>query len=417
MTSSLERLIREAREDLGKQASTSVDWGKVDRGLFARIKEENRAERAAGSGGRVAWTGGAMALSAAAVAALVVGRASEHRSLEAAAALADDFAGTVASIEGDGELLVDGKAAAPGLTLRLGDVMEARGGARATFERPGKATFVLERGSRATVERVQGALVLALERGGVEAQVVPVPRGEAFAVDIGHSRVAVHGTHLRVARQVEATGSAADARAPNLVTVDLTEGVISVGEAPRIGSTSGTLVTAPAHAEFAADDVQRTLRISHDPADVRTAIALGPPAQGRQSPPAPPTTPTTRAESGEARPGSALAVSPRAESHAATSSLATQSSSADPNAEAALAAAVRACLVERPSAANVTVSVTTTLHLGLRDDGSVRSARFDPPVAPDVNACAVQSIYKTRFAHGGAASIAIDFREPSSSAP
>jgi hypothetical protein len=88
--------------------------------------------------------------------------------------------------------------------------------------------------------------------------------------------------------------------------------------------------------------------------------------------------------------------------------------SGDPNAETTLATAVRACLAERPSAANITVSVTTTLHLGLRDDGSVRTARFEPPVAPDVNACAVQSIYKTRFTHGGAASIPIDFREPSS---
>jgi hypothetical protein len=71
-------------------------------------------------------------------------------------------------------------------------------------------------------------------------------------------------------------------------------------------------------------------------------------------------------------------------------------------------------MAERPSAENVTVSVSTTLHLTLHEDGSVQSARFDPPVAPDVNACAAQSIYKTRFAHGGAATIAVDFMAPSS---
>jgi hypothetical protein len=122
-----------------------------------------------------------------------------------------------------------------------------------------------------------------------------------------------------------------------------------------------------------------------------------------------------RSESTEPHAG-ALASLSRTESHAPVVSSVPQGPSGDPNAEATLAAAVRGCLAERPSAANVTVSVTTTLRLGLRDDGSVRTARFEPPVAPDVNACAVQSIYKTRFTHGGVASIPIDFREPSSSA-
>jgi hypothetical protein len=139
-------------------------------------------------------------------------------------------------------------------------------------------------------------------------------------------------------------------------------------------------------------------------------------AQNRQPAPPPLAPPASRGESSEPHAAAAVAAAPRIESHAALAAV-PQGPSPDPNAEAALAAAVRACLADRPSAANVTVSVATTLHLGLRDDGSVRSAWFDPPVAPDVNACAVQSIYKTRFAHGGAASIAVDFREPSSSAP
>ena len=66
-------------------------------------------------------------------------------------------------------------------------------------------------------------------------------------------------------------------------------------------------------------------------------------------------------------------------------------------------------MAERPRADNVTVVVSTTLHLDLADDGTVRSARFDPPVAPDVNACAAQSIYRARFAHGGAIALSIDF--------
>jgi hypothetical protein len=82
----------------------------------------------------------------------------------------------------------------------------------------------------------------------------------------------------------------------------------------------------------------------------------------------------------------------------------------DPNAEATVASVVRACMAERPRIENVTILVSTTLHLELNDDGAVRTARFDPPVAPDVNGCAAQAIYKTRFAHGGAVAIRIDFQ-------
>jgi hypothetical protein len=62
----------------------------------------------------------------------------------------------------------------------------------------------------------------------------------------------------------------------------------------------------------------------------------------------------------------------------------------------------------------VTVVVSTTVRLGVGADGSVTSARFDPPVAPDVNACASAVIYKTRFAHGGSVSIPVDLKLPSS---
>ena len=40
----------------------------------------------------------------------------------------------------------------------------------------------------------------------------------------------------------------------------------------------------------------------------------------------------------------------------------------------------------------------------------VRTARFDPPVATDVNECAAPAIYKTRLAHAGSIAIPIDFQ-------
>jgi hypothetical protein len=86
----------------------------------------------------------------------------------------------------------------------------------------------------------------------------------------------------------------------------------------------------------------------------------------------------------------------------------------DPNPQGTIAGAVRACLAERPRADNVTVEVNTIVRLEVDADGTVLHARFDPPVTPDVNACASGPIYRTRFAHGGSVAVPVEFRVPSS---
>jgi hypothetical protein len=401
----LDDLVSEARDHLGTPEVDGVDWAAVDESLFARIDAEQREERGRFAGRRRPWPGVvAAAVAAAAVFALAMHdggteRAEQGRdSLAAAGDEGTDVGGRIVDVEGDSRVLVDGHVALRGATIRLGDVVEVEG-VGALVERPGKLTMRIEGGSRAAVTHTDGALVLALSRGAVEAQVVPIPRGEAFAVDVDGSRVAVHGTHLRVARSGD------------YVTVDLNEGVVAVGNAPRVGSVVGSLVTAPAHAEFAALNLSGSLSVSHDAAGVRAPIALGPapspspvvePPRALVEAPAPPSTPSpvavrpaTPTSRGEARPASSTA--PVAEP------------ASSPAPEQALEAAVRACMDQRPHAENITVLVSTTLHLDLGDDGAVRAARFDPPVAPDVNACAAPVIYRTRFAHGGSASIQVDF--------
>ncbi|HEY5242791.1 MAG TPA: hypothetical protein VIJ22_15035 [Polyangiaceae bacterium] len=399
MSDSLDRLVRESRPDLGTREARNVDWAEVDRGLFGRIEDEQRAERARLTSGRSArWAVAAGGLAVAAAIALVVGTSRQTRSIDGAQVVAEEGAGTVTAVEGGGQLLVDGKSVGVGAALRMGDVIEARG-AQATIERLGKLTLIFERGSKATVTHVDGALVLALEAGAVEAQVVPVASGEAFAVDVGHSRVAVHGTHLRVARVGEH------------VMVDLSEGVISLGEAPRIGSTLGSLLTAPAHAEFTTSDAEGTLTLSHDPAVLRAPVSLGASTPVRAGLPSVALAPAARAETGEVRPPVA-ATAPH-ETHPAPP-LPHTVAAVEPSPEAAIASAVRACLAERPRADNVTVVVSTTVRLGLGPDGAVTSARFDPPVAPDVNVCASGTIYKAHFAHGGSVAIPVDLKLPSS---
>ncbi len=408
MSDALDRLVRESRPEMGVREANGVDWKRVDDRLFDRIDAERRAERArlASSSRAGRWVMAAGAIAAAAAVALVVGRS--HETLPPLPVhVAEDVAGSVASVEAGGQLLVAGQPVAAGAVLHLGDVVEARG--QTVLDRPGKLTLVFERGTRATVTHVQGALVLALEQGAVEAQVVPVPSGEAFAVDVGNARVAVHGTHLRVARTGEH------------VVVDLSEGVVSLGAAPRAGSTLGALVTAPAHAEFSAGDAEGTLDVTHDPGAVRAPVTLATATGSVQPRPVLPSAgaPTAAPRSEPAEPHGAVAgavAAPHAEPHAAAPGVATpHPAPTETNPEVAIASAVRSCIAEHQPSDHVTLVVSTTVRVEVDADGSVLHARFEPPVAPDVNGCASAAIYRTRFARGGGSfAIPVDVRVPSS---
>jgi ferric-dicitrate binding protein FerR (iron transport regulator) len=396
MSAAFDKRVAEARAHFGIREIKAVDWEAVDAALFARIEKDERADRARFSPpARRGFTVAAVTFAAAAgLVAVLAGKSRD--ALDADVLATAEGAGTIVAVDADGRddsLLIDGKPAVRGAALRLGDVLETRG-SRATLERAGKLTATLEPGSRTVVTHVHGALVLALERGAVEAQVVPVTSGEAFAVDVDGSRVAVHGTHLRVARDGER------------VVVDLNEGVVAVGEAPRAGSVLGTLVNAPAHVEFTANDPLGTLSQTHEPSAVRR------PAESRAAAVVERPLGSARPASTGPRPSAPVSNEPRPDAHPPLVSSGPAKlvvSKVEPSPEESIAQAVRACMAERLHPENVTVVVSTTLHLDLADDGAVRTARFEPPVAPDVNTCAAQAIFHARFTHGGAAVIAVDF--------
>ena len=278
----LERLVDEAKQDLGPRVSDAA-WSAMEERLVARMAAERAAlvdeiDVASLSARRRAraFQAGALALTAAAAIAVFVRKDQALPFVEGPSSIvADPSVSALRATEGAGDVRVSGIVASAGHELRAGDVVEVDN-TRAVLERPRKVQWLLERNApdaRGTVGRVRvnsagESLVLALDDGAIEAQVTPVPSGEAFAVDIATEkalvRVAVHGTHLRVSR----TGSR--------VTVDLTEGVVSIGAPPRTGSTYGTLVTAPSHVEFDAANLATTLRVDHSPASVRTAVAFAP---------------------------------------------------------------------------------------------------------------------------------------------
>jgi hypothetical protein len=240
-----------------------------------------------------------------------------------------------------------------------------------------------------------GPLVLALEQGAIEAEVTPVARGEAFAVDVGDLRVAVHGTHLRVAR------------AGTRVVVDLTEGVVSIGAPPKSGSTYGALVTAPAHVELDLGEGERSLKVDHTPSAVRPASAV------RDFAPSGPRVASLPAASPVDAPARTPLAHPptvlKKEDHKSDTTPAPQ---VDPHPEQTIVAAVKACEREsKPLPTGVTVTVTSTLQLKVGDDGIPESARFDPPLPPEVQTCAAATIYRVRFDKPGSVQIPFELQK------
>jgi hypothetical protein len=407
MSDKLERAIAAAKQDLAPKVEP--DWDAIDEKLFARIEAEEAREESsrvtqlgARSHGR-GWTLLAGGLAAAAAIAVYAGHKPGAAPLDqGATASAPATASSLVRGGKAGEVLVGGVAASAGAVLHAGEALETHH-AMAFMEREAPlggtplVAWGLEESSRVTVVKASaGTLVLALEQGSVEAQVLPVATGEAFAVDVpgadgAITRVAVHGTHLRVSR----VQTGAQVR----LVVDLSEGVVSIGAPPRAGSTYGALVTAPAHVELDTADAS-SLVVSHKAEDVRlpvdlaaasAPIALAPAAPASPAPQVAPHAPTPPA----VRP---VASAPRP-------------SVADPNAEATVSAAVKACMSGRtaPADGQVTVTVSSSLEIRLNEDGAVDLARFNPPLPPDVQLCAANAIYKTRFPRTGTVTIELKF--------
>ena len=426
----LDALVQEAKSDAG----LDIDWGKVEAKLFPRVEREARAQAAlvAYAGAKRAWGAAAVVIAIAAAVPLFFSSLGGGRGGDAPLGEASAVRAATAGVlqEKDGPAVVHATAAgAPngaaarevgaGGAIMQGEVIETRAG-RALFKRtePSSVTWSLEDGSQAEVLAARGTLVLALAKGAIEAQVAPVSEGEAFAIDVEGSRVAVHGTHLRVERQ------------GNRAIVDLREGVVSIGAPPKSGSTYGDLVTAPAHVEFDSSDPHGTLKVSHEPARVRAPQLLEPsrvqppPGNRAVSLPAPvaasPTPPPLPAPLGNAAPHPPVAQAATAPSPpvpapvapaAVTSPVPPPPAPArvDPNPEGTIANQVRACERKHVEHADgVVITVSTRLELRIGDAGMVTAAVFDPPLRAEVQACAASAIYGTRFSQPGAVSIGID---------
>jgi hypothetical protein len=287
--------------------------------------------------------------------------------------------------------------------LAVGDVVEA-GAAPVTFSRAGLVAWTLDAGSVARVRSLGDAgtgvgHMVALERGRIAAQVVPRDASEglveAFIVEVQGTRVAVHGTAFSVTVE------------PDRVIVDVEHGAVAVGPAGHVGATTGHLLVGPARASFSLDG-GRTARMLARPAALAAALEPAPaapapvPARALSlgEPPAPsPAAPIPAAH--PSLPVVVAAAPPPAPEPAAVPAPAPAAEPA-PLTVATIRGRLDRCFrsTHDLGALAVEMSVSSTLRLQLNADGTVLSARFDPPLKPEFVSCAGGAI-AGRFAEGG----------------
>lgn len=290
------------------------------------------------------------------------------------------------------------------LSLHPGDVIDAAD-APLTFSHEGAAAWTLAPGGRVVVRSIgKDGLghIVELERGSIHAEVTPREPAEglveAFAVEVENTRVAVHGTAFSVTRDEER------------VIVDVEHGAVAVGPKGHVGVTTGHLLIGPKRASFSLDGGRL--------ASVLPRAAAAAPPLVAAAPSAPPIEPTDPA------PGAAAPVAAR-EAHAPGPVHALAQRAAPPEPPAPLVASapallsvasVRASLarcfekVYEGGSASVEVSISSTLHIVRKGDGSVQSARFDPPLKPAFQVCAGSAL-AGRFAEGeGAIDIPITLK-------
>jgi hypothetical protein len=391
------------------------DFDRIEKQLMARVDAESRRRRVRARGVTAV---AALALAAAAV--LVAGRtpsvdAGGERSTASNGSSNEIGAGALES----GVVTSSGRTLAKGDTLHRGDHIET---AHAIVRSPGRVVYSLDGANGpanvpadvpadVTVSETDRPIVLSLASGVVEAQVDKVPSGEAFAVDLldqGGSgndvvRIAVHGTHLRVAREGKH------------VVLDLTEGIVNVGHPPKTGSTYGTLVTAPAHVELDIDALETSFTMTKDPARVLAAndlsrveqvslandpqkLAIEPAHVTPASKPLVITPAVAQQDPTHAR---EVAPAPQAAVVATVAPAAIPAAApVDPN--TAAVNAVTQCARDNIAAPmNGKLTIMTQMNLRVGDDGNVQATRFEPPLPPAVQDCAAKAFKSINFAQPG----------------
>jgi len=350
----LDSLILELRE----QSSPNIDWDRVE----ARLLREPRPEAPRASFSNRLWLPAAGLLAVAAVATLVVSRKPEPAPLR------------VKPMAKLGNMPLNGDQLALGTRVTAGNqplVVEHRGRAR----------WTLEPHATAQVSNAGEFLTVSLESGALSAAVVQSPKPETFAVEVGGTRVAVHGTSFRVVRLAER------------VQVEVSEGTVAV-EASGTHSAPAFLLRRDSRGNFALDGRTGSVEgnasavVANGSGRSHRSLAKAPPVASpapdrEKAPTAPPAQPDAAAE--PAAPPEPVPVQP--------------SISDIENGVSSAVELMNRCFNDQTRSTGIHVSANTGLTLSVAPDGSIQSVTFAPPLAPAVEDCAVSGLRALTFAH------------------
>lgn len=389
----LDDLVRSA----AREPLPPVDWQRVERGLFDRIDREPVRP----SSPRHPW-GSVVAIAAAAavIAAFSTLAGSGNRSHSDTNSVSP------------GTVLVSPDLGQPSAAIAASQLHERdrieSGPNPILVRHPGLAAWNLEPRSRVVVERLGSSVQLSLEAGKVRIEVTPGSDYDAFVVRVDDTTVSVHGTVFSVERLADRA------------SVHVEQGAVSVGSQGKRGSVASWLMVAPSAGVFSLDGAR--VAAFSEPSSVPAA---GPPVdRAAQAPEVFVPAPSAQLAAREMPAGPHAqppAVPPAKQPGQPAASAATE-----PEAAAAsealperLTPAIARATLDRlavgisdchrrlhPSRPGdrVQVTVNTNLAVTVAAEGNVTLGRFDPPLAPDVQACAASVLLSARFPQARGAS-------------
>ena len=269
--------------------------------------------------------------------------------------------------------------------LALGTRITA-GNQSVVVEHQGRAHWTLEPHATAFVSNAGEFLTVQLESGALSAAVVPNTKAETFAVEVGGTRVAVHGTAFRVER------------AADRVLVQVSEGTVAV-EPTQTHSDPSFLLRRDSRGNFALDG--RTGSVEGNASVVMRDA--GPESRREISVTANPLHATahvthTPAHVAVATPAAA-APQPADAPSTGAQTLPLQPSIS--NIESGVSSAIgllNGCFRNKANSAGTRVSASTGMTLTVTGEGTVQSVTFSPPLEPAVEDCAVIGLRQLTFA-------------------
>ena len=270
-----------------------------------------------------------------------------------------------------------------GDTLALGTRVTA-GNQDIVVDHAGRARWTLAPHASASVTDSGEFLTVHLESGVISASVVPKTQAETFAVEVGGTRVAVHGTAFRVEK------------AGDHVLVEVTEGVVAV-EPTSTHSDPSFLLRRGSRGSFGLDG-----RTGSVEGNASVVVRDGGPKShreiARRSATHAQTPLATSAETATPEPSAVASAESPSSAGMPEPTLPAQPSISDIESGVSQAVELMSrCFRSSSQSADILVSASTGMTLSVVGDGTVQSVTFSPPLAPGVEDCGVAGLRNLTF--------------------